>query len=83
MLLVYPFPSSLYPLAYSSDSGGSDSEGGSVSRRKKKISRDKDKSRKSKKEKDEEKRKGVNITCIMYIFVCTSIHMCIGNGKTI
>ena len=57
--------SSLYPLAYSSDSGGSDSEGGSVSRRKKKISRDKDKSRKSKKEKDEEKRKGVNITCIM------------------
>ena len=54
------------PYVHSSDSGVSDSEEGSVSRRKKKTSRDKDKSKKSKKEKskEEEKRKGVPPFCI-------------------
>lgn len=60
-------PRDVFP--HSSDSGGSDSEDGSVSRRKKKLSRDKEKSRKAKKDKnkdDDKHSKGIYTHMYMY-----------------
>lgn len=55
-----------YAIYFRSDSGGSDSEDGSVSRRKKKTSRDKEKSKKSKKDKGKDEDKQTKGT--LYIF---------------